>query len=166
VDTTEFNKQCWAQEYGHFRKTIAAAAPDQLDWQPDPKSRSARRLIGHIIGHVQDLTELVDAGVIHHRNEVAFDTLDDALEIFDRSYEEMQARLATLDAAGWAQPAEFLAGDFLVMKAPREQLAWIFLFDAIQHRGQLTTHLRPTGRKVPALYGPSADEQMAASASH
>jgi uncharacterized damage-inducible protein DinB len=166
VDTTEFNKQCWAQEYEFFRKTIAAAAPDQLDWQPDPKSRSARRLIGHLIGHIQDMTELVDAGVIHHRNEVEFDTLDDALELFDRSYEEMQARLATLDGAGWTKPADFLAGDFLVMNAPREQLAWLFLFDAIQHRGQLMTHLRPTGRKVPSVYGPSADDGGAASAAH
>jgi len=161
MDTTEFNKQCWANEYANFRKTIAAAAPDNLDWQPDDKSRSARRLIGHIIGHVQDLSELVDDGVIHHRNEVAFDTLDDALEIFDRSYQELQAKLGSLDAAGWAQPAEFLAGEHLVAKAPREQLAWLFLFDAIQHRGQLMTHLRPTGQKVPALYGPSADEQLA-----
>lgn len=158
MGTTEFNKQCWANECESFRKVIAATAPDQLDWQPDSTSRSTRRLIGHIIGHVQDLSELVDDGVIHHRNEVPFDTLDDALEIFDRSYEDMQAKLATLDDAGWTTPADFLAGDFLVMNAPREQLSWIFLFDAIQHRGQLMTHLRPTGRKVPSVYGPSADE--------
>lgn len=166
MDSTEFNKQCWAQEYDNFRKTIAAAAPDQLDWQPEPKARSPRRLIGHIIGHVQDLSELVDDGVIHHRNEVPFDTLDDALDIFERSYQEMLAKLGTLDEAGWAQPADFLAGDFLITTAPREQLAWLFLFDAIQHRGQLMTYLRPTGQKVPSLYGPSADDERAAAAAH
>ena len=161
MDTTEFNKQCWAQEYGLFRKAIEAAAADNLDWKPDDKARSTRRLIGHIIGHLQDLSELADDGVIHHRNEVAFDTLDDALELFDTSYKEMQARLATLDAAGWATPADFLApGDFLIMNAPREQLAWLMLFDAIHHRGQLSTHLRPAGGRVPSLYGPSADEGM------
>ena len=30
----------------------------------------------------------------------------------------------------------------------------------IHHRGQLTTYIRPTGGKVPAMYGGSFDEQM------
>lgn len=159
MESTEFNKMRWAQEYGLFRKTIAAASPHQLDWQPEPKARSTRRLIGHIIGHIQDLGEMVDDGVIHHRNEVPFETLDEALDLFDRSYEEMQVKLGTLDESGWSAPTDFLAPNgSLIVNAPREQIAWLFLFDAIQHRGQLMTHLRPTGGKVPALYGPSADE--------
>jgi uncharacterized damage-inducible protein DinB len=32
------------------------------------------------------------------------------------------------------------------------------LFDAIHHRGQLSTYLRPMGAKVPSIYGPSADD--------
>ncbi len=35
---------------------------------------------------------------------------------------------------------------------------WGFLFDAIHHRGQLSTYLRPMGGKVPSIYGPSADD--------
>jgi uncharacterized damage-inducible protein DinB len=31
--------------------------------------------------------------------------------------------------------------------------------DAIHHRGQLTTYLRPMGSKVPSIYGPSADDR-------
>jgi uncharacterized damage-inducible protein DinB len=33
-----------------------------------------------------------------------------------------------------------------------------FLYDAVHHRGQLTTYLRPMGGKVPSIYGPSGDE--------
>lgn len=162
MESTEFNKMCWAQEYELFRKAIAAASAANLDWQPDPRARSTRRLIGHIIGHVQDLCELVDDGVIHHRNEVPFETLDEALDLFDGSYREMQAKLDMLDGEGWAAHADFLAPDGnLIANAPREQLVWLMLFDAIHHRGQLTTHLRPTGGRVPALYGPSADEALA-----
>jgi DinB family protein len=32
------------------------------------------------------------------------------------------------------------------------------VFDAVHHRGQLTTCLRPMGGKVPSIYGPSGDE--------
>lgn len=162
MDTIEFNKACWAQERDLFRKTIAAAPVGGLDWQPDPKARTVRRLIGHMIGHIQDLVELADNGVINHRNEVPFDTLDQALDLFDRAYDDMQARLAALDADAWAKPADFRVGDMVIMNAPVEQLAWLMLFDAIHHRGQLTSCLRPSGGRVPALYGPSADEEMAA----
>ncbi|HZL66321.1 MAG TPA: DinB family protein, partial [Candidatus Limnocylindrales bacterium] len=34
------------------------------------------------------------------------------------------------------------------------------LFDAIHHRGQLTVYIRPMGGKVPAIYGPSADDEV------
>jgi uncharacterized damage-inducible protein DinB len=33
-----------------------------------------------------------------------------------------------------------------------------FLFDAVHHRGQLSSYLRPMGSKVPSIYGPSGDD--------
>jgi uncharacterized damage-inducible protein DinB len=33
-----------------------------------------------------------------------------------------------------------------------------FLFDAVHHRGQLSSYLRPMGGKVPSIYGPSGDD--------
>ena len=44
-----------------------------------------------------------------------------------------------------------------VLRAVPEML-WGFLFDAIHHRGQLSSYLRPMGAKVPSIYGPSADD--------
>ena len=44
------------------------------------------------------------------------------------------------------------------MKDTAYEMAWGFLLDQIDHRGQLSTYLRPMGAKVPAIYGPSADE--------
>jgi uncharacterized damage-inducible protein DinB len=111
-----------------------------------------------LIGHFQDLIELIDEGIIHHRNQVPFETLSEGLDQFDRSYKELEAKLVAMSDASWTTPADFLAGEYLVMSAPVKDLMWLFLFDAIHHRGQLSTHLRPTGGKVPAIYGPSADD--------
>jgi len=47
-------------------------------------------------------------------------------------------------------------------KAKKYDMAWGMLFDAIHHRGQLSTYLRAMGAKVPSIYGPSADEPMGA----
>ena len=38
-------------------------------------------------------------------------------------------------------------------------ILWFILFDAIHHRGQLTTYIRPMGGKVPPVYGPSGDSR-------
>ena len=46
-----------------------------------------------------------------------------------------------------------------VMKETGYGNAWGFFFDAIHHRGQLSTYLRPMGANVPSIYGPSGDEQ-------
>ena len=112
-----------------------------------------------MIGHNQDLIELLDDGVIHHRNQVPFESIDDAVATLDRTFGEVIERLGNTDEETWMSPAKFLAGEHLVMEAPRMQLAWIFFLDAVHHRGQLSTYLRPMGSKVPAIYGPSADDQ-------
>jgi uncharacterized damage-inducible protein DinB len=36
----------------------------------------------------------------------------------------------------------------------------MLMLDAIHHRGQLSTYLRPMGGKVPSIYGPSGDTAM------
>ena len=115
-------------------------------------------MIEHLIGHNLDLQELLDDGVIHHRNQVPFDSVEAAVEQLDESFGALIDRLNTLDETEWLEPGQFYAGEHLVMEAPRQQLAWIMLLDAVHHRGQLSTYLRPMGSKVPAIYGPSADD--------
>ena len=68
-------------------------------------------------------------------------------------------RLESIDEADWTSPAKFLFEEHVVMEAPRVQMAWMMLLDSIHHRGQLSTYLRPMGSKVPAIYGPSADDE-------
>ncbi len=42
---------------------------------------------------------------------------------------------------------------------PIGEFLWFILFDAIHHRGQLSTYIRPMGGQVPAIYGPSGDSR-------
>lgn len=144
-----------------FLKVVKAIPADRLDFTPHPKSRTARQLVGHLIGHWQDLVELFDDGVIHHRNQVPVETLDEGLARLDESCGDALERIAAADEASWETPAKFLAGEHLVAEAPRGQLAWLLFLDAVHHRGQLSTYLRPMGGRCPGIYGPSADEPAA-----
>ena len=47
----------------------------------------------------------------------------------------------------------------MVMEMPIGEFLWFILFDAIHHRGQLSTYIRPMGGQVPAIYGPSGDSR-------
>jgi len=162
MSTLAFFRGQLAQERGIFNRVAGAVLEDGLEYRPDPKARCSRELLEHLIGHNLDLAELIDDGVIHHRQQVPFHSLEDGLARLDESCGVALDKLAGMDDEGWAEPARFLVGEHVVMEGSREQLAWVLLLDAIHHRGQLSTHLRPTGSKVPAMYGPSADEQMMA----
>ena len=133
MSTPAFLQGILGHERGLFRNVVSAVLEEGRGHRPDPKARSSQELIEHLIGHGQDLVELLDDGVID--------------------------RLGSMDEETWMSPAKFMAGEQLIMEAPRMQLAWILFLDAVHHRGQLSTHLRPMGSSVPSIYGPSADDQ-------
>jgi len=159
MSTPAFFQSFLGHERGLFGNVIAAVPDNALDYRPEPKARTARQLVEHLIGHNLDLQELLDDGVIHHRNQVPFDSIESAVQQLDASFGALIDKLSTLDNERWLRVGQFYAGDHLVMEAPCQQLAWMMLLDAVHHRGQLSTYLRPMGSKVPAIYGPSADDQ-------
>jgi uncharacterized damage-inducible protein DinB len=53
-----------------------------------------------------------------------------------------------------------LAGGKVVMEAPRHVVLRDTFNHLAHHRGQLTVYLRLNDQAVPAIYGPSADDQQ------
>jgi Zinc-binding dehydrogenase/DinB family len=54
------------------------------------------------------------------------------------------------DVRGCKQRNELVPGDTL-LERPLGEILWLFHFDLIHHRGQLSTYLRPMGLKVPSI---------------
>jgi uncharacterized damage-inducible protein DinB len=77
---------------------------------------------------------------------------------FDAQHARLDARVSALSDEGWNRQSRFLVGTKVVMDLPVGEMLWLFLFDAIHHRGQLSTYIRPMGGRVPAIYGPSGDD--------
>jgi len=80
------------------------------------------------------------------------------IALYERSHRELLAELGSMDDAGWDRRGQLLMGGKVVMEQPVGEFLWLILFDSIHHRGQLSAYLRPMGGKVPAIYGPSADD--------
>lgn len=155
----EFFIERYTYEHPIFVKVCEAVPANQLEWQPHPKSRSAQELLGHLIGHEQDLLELADDGVINHRMQVPFAGVEQAVALYREAHQTLVGKLKALDDRTWDEkPAKFLADGHLIVEMPYSGLMWMLFFDSIHHRGQLSTYLRPMGGKVPSMYGPSADD--------
>ena len=156
----EFFLQRYASERSIFVKVFEALPLDQLEWRPHPKSRSAKELLGHMLGHEHALIELANDGVINHRIQVPFTSLKQGVELYREAQRELEAKVTALNDRTWDEkPAKFLAGGQLIAEMPYSGLMWMFPFDSIHHRGQLSTYLRPMGGTVPSIYGPSADAE-------
>ena len=156
-----FFLQTFSAEFKRFHDVVAALPADKLDYRHDPRSRSARELVSHLIGHFQDLGELMDDGVVNHRGSVPFNDHAHALSLLDASFHAAADKASSVTDETWATPGEFKIGGRALMTAPRQAIGWMLFLDAIHHRGQLSTQIRPMGGKVPSIYGPSADTMMA-----
>lgn len=161
MNNQTFFRQTMSEEFERFHNVLAALPPARLDFRHEPKSRSAGELVGHLIGHIQDMIELLDDGVIHHRMQVPFGSLEEAVTEFDKSYRALESKLQVVTDEAWARPADFFVGAQSIMRAPTQAMMWMLLLDGVHHRGQLSTCIRPMGGKVPSIYGPSADTMVA-----
>ena len=145
-------------ERGAFARVLGAMPKDRLDYRPHPKSRTAAELAWLIAEEEAALVPLLEAGAIEWKDVPPPASLDEIVAHFERSASAVDERLARLDDAAWQKQGRFMVGGTVAWEDTVAQLVWGFLFDAVHHRGQLSTYLRPMGGKVPSIYGPSADD--------
>jgi uncharacterized damage-inducible protein DinB len=152
------------QEALTTRKFLDRVPADKLDWRPHPKSRTTGQLALHIAaapGGVIEMANLDRAPAPDFsQGGPQPANLREVQEAFERSLELVRRILPALDDARMAQTWTAVAADGQPMLAlPRVAfLRSILLNHWYHHRGQLGVYLRLLGAKVPASYGPSADE--------
>jgi uncharacterized damage-inducible protein DinB len=160
MNDRELFLQKWEQEHPAFVRVLKALPPDRLDYRPHPKSRSAAELICLLAHSEKVCCDLVDTGLIDWK-EPKPSAHAEMIEAYEKNYRELTDRLKKLDDAGWERHGRFVEEGHLVIEGPQRDIFWLLLFDAIHHRGQLSVYIRPTGGRVPSIYGPSGDTNPA-----
>jgi uncharacterized damage-inducible protein DinB len=145
-------------EIPKFTKVLRAVPSDRFDYRPHEKNTSAGDLAWQIATEMVHLNDLVQTGVMDYKPQPRPATSEEIATTFESAARTMVAKSRAVDEKLWKGPGKFLWGGQTVWEAAVAEIAWGFLFDLIHHRGQLTVYLRPMGAKVPAVYGPSADE--------
>lgn len=153
----EFFISCWEGEGPITAGVIKALPEDKLDYKPSEKSRTARQIVEHLIGHNSALNEMADKGKITAEDS-QFGNLDEAESLFSKTQNDLIEKIQKMDDKTWDEKLiPFYFGEQKVWEAPVSRMCWAFLFDRIHHRGQLSAYIRPMGGKNPSIYGPTAD---------
>ena len=154
----EFCRSRRKAELPAFVRVLKALPQGRLDYRPDPKARTAAELASVLVAEEAALVALLDTGTIQWKEEAPARSVEEIVAAFERNAAAVDERLGRLDDAGWEKKGRFLMEGSPAWEDTVGQFLWGFLFDAVHHRGQLSTYLRPMGGKVPSIYGPSADD--------
>jgi uncharacterized damage-inducible protein DinB len=153
-------------EMANTRRTLERVPDDRGDYRPHERSMSLGRLAGHIATNPQwaTLAVTLDGYDMAPVGGAAFGsyemtTREALLALFDEKMAEARAHVAGCDDATMLKMWTFRKGGHTVMSMPKIAVLRSFAMNhMIHHRGQLSVYLRLNDVKVPALYGPSADE--------
>ncbi len=166
----EYYKECFEAEKPKFVRVMKAVPPDKAEYRPHPRSTSAGDLVWLLAAELRDACELVDRGEVSHPLSVTpaertvpyvarpAPTVPESIAEYEKAAAELERRVAKLDDAAWDMKARFLVDGNVAWETSLGDMLFGFLFDAIHHRGQLSSYLRPMGAKVPSIYGPSGDD--------
>jgi uncharacterized damage-inducible protein DinB len=141
-----------------FLRVIRALPADKLDYRPHPSSPSAKEVLTTLVFEHSACCDLVATGKGEWKPSPV-GGVEEAAAAFEKHWDDLDRKVAAMDETAWAGNGQFFAGGKMVSEQPVGGFLWFILFDAIHHRGQLSTYIRPMGGKVPAIYGPSGDSR-------
>ncbi|MCL4523362.1 MAG: DinB family protein [Acidobacteria bacterium] len=159
MNNREFFIQRLQAETPAMLKVIRALPAGKLDYRPHPRSRSAGELVAVLAAEAAACVEMCAKGEINWAEPQAATATEQAAVDYERCQKEFADLVRKADDATWDnKKVPLLMGGQKVHEGTLSGLSWEMLFDAVHHRGQLSTYIRPMGGKVPSIYGPSADD--------
>jgi uncharacterized damage-inducible protein DinB len=149
------------------RKAIERVPEGRNDWKPHERSMPLgllAALVANMPGWVTLMIETDELNLDDPANEkfrtkpVA--TRAELLKLLDESVSKSRRALEQTTEEHLKKSWRFIAGGKVLNDQPRYEMLTDSVFSHLaHHRGQLTVYLRLNEASVPAIYGPSADEQ-------
>jgi uncharacterized damage-inducible protein DinB len=152
-------------EVERSRRALEQVPDGKYDWKPHERSM--------IFGYLADMVARIPSWIAM---EITRDELDVAppegagmerprletslslIEALDKAAAEARSALQETTDEHLMTSWRLLARGQVVMESPRHVMIRDTFSHLAHHRGQMTVYLRLMGSMVPALYGPSADD--------
>jgi uncharacterized damage-inducible protein DinB len=152
----EFYKNRFEIENNLTRNILKAIPPDKLGYRPQERSPSTGQTAWTIVRGLYVRVDMLSQCA----SDVIRDPHPGLVEILER-FEDRSlrhtAQLESFPAELWVKVGQLRVGGRVALEQSAGEIVWLFHFDEIHHRGQLSTYLRPMGAKVPSIYGQSGD---------
>jgi uncharacterized damage-inducible protein DinB len=152
------------REVERSRRALEEMPAGQFDWKPHDKSM----ILGYLANMVATIPSWITMQVNQAELDVApaagkveqkrLETSQDLIQALDRTAVDARKAFAATTDEHLMTPWRLLARGQVVMEAPRYLMIQDTFNHWSHHRGQMTVYLRLLGAKVPALFGPSADD--------
>lgn len=163
---TEFFREELDREVERSRKALAEVPNDKFDWKPHERSM----VFGYLANMVATIPMWIQMEIERDELDVAppegkgmkperKETSEDLIKALDDAAASARAALENTTDEHLRTNWKLLAGGNVVMEETRYMMIHDTINHWAHHRGQMTVYLRLMGQKVPALYGPSADDQ-------
>jgi uncharacterized damage-inducible protein DinB len=149
-------------EMANTRKTLERVPENKLGWKPHEKSAT----LGALATHLATINHWADAIVHQDSFDVAnapptppLKSRAEILSAFDTNAATARKAIAGAKDGDLMKPWSLVAGGKPIFTLPRAGVLRAFILShVIHHRAQLGVYLRLNDVPVPAIYGPSADE--------
>lgn len=154
------------REVPRSRHALEQAPANKRDWKPHEKSMEFGYLADMVaimpmwIAMIvkQDELDIAPKDGPQHK-PVASHTSDEFVAALEKAASDARAALGGTDDEFLKTRWKLLARGQVVAEMPRHEMIRETINHWAHHRGQMTVYLRLMGAKVPALYGPSADDK-------
>src|ERR1041385_7852703 len=163
---TEFLREQLDREVERSRKALEQVPDGQYQWKPHERSM----VFGYLADMVATMPTWVAMEIDRDELDIApaegqstkkapKETSADLVKALDEAAAEARTALEKTTDEHLETDWKLLARGNVVWQASRKEVIQDTINHWAHHRGQMTVYLRLMGAKVPALYGPSADEQ-------
>jgi uncharacterized damage-inducible protein DinB len=155
------------QEMAGTRKTLERIPDDKLDWKAHAKSNSIGWVGSHlveipewVVGTLtQDFWDFSPPGAEPYRTPILA-SRQEMLDAFDKNVAAARRAIESTSDEAFQKDWSLLWSGQTIFTMPRVAVIRSFVVNhMIHHRAILTVYLRLNDIPVPALYGPSGDEQ-------
>lgn len=163
---TEFFREELDREVERSRKALQEVPSGKYDWKPHERSM----IFGYLADMVATIPMWIQMEIERDELDVApaegkgmkpapKETSEELIKALDEAAAGARAALEKTTDEHLRTNWKLLAGGHVVLEESRYMMIQETINHWAHHRGQMTVYLRLMGQKVPALYGPSADDQ-------
>ena len=163
---TEFFREELDREVERSRKALQNVPDGKFQWKPHERSM----IFGYLANMVATIPTWITMEIDRDELDVApvegqetrkppQETSGGLIKALDEAAAEARAALEKTTDEYLETNWKLLARGNVVWEGSRKEIIQDTISHWSHHRGQMTVYLRLMGEKVPALFGPSADDQ-------